>query len=404
MGKKLTFGILRETKIPPDKRVPLTPQQVVEAEKKYPEIEIYVQPSELRCYTNNEYEMAGVKMSQDLSHCDILIGVKEVDKKTFIEDKTYLFFAHVAKKQAHNRAMLQEMMRKKITLIDYEYLTHPEGQRIIAFGHWAGVVGAFNGIRGWGLRSGLFNIKPAHEFHDMAEMYEELKNIKLPPIKILVTGEGRVAGGALQTLNQLNIRKVSVDEFLTQNFNEPVLCQIGPKDYVKRKDGKAFDFEYFVSHPDQHENNFTRFAYVTDMLVTCHYWDNRSPRFLTPDDYKHPNFRIAMIADISCDIDGPLPSTLKSSTIDDPFFGYNRFSGAEDNPFGDDKVVTVMSIDNLPCELPRDSSKDFGRMFVDRVIPHFLNDIEHVIERATILRNGQLTPRYQYLEAYARGE
>ncbi|HON18815.1 MAG TPA: hypothetical protein PK990_06555, partial [Salinivirgaceae bacterium] len=317
---------------------------------------------------------------------------------------TYVFFAHVAKKQAHNRAMLQEMMRKKITLIDYEYLTHPEGQRIIAFGHWAGVVGAFNGIRAEGLRSGKFDIKPAHEFHDMAEMYSVLRNIQLPPIKILITGEGRVASGALQTFDQLKIRKVSVNEFLTQEFNEPVLCQIGPKDYVKRSDGSMFDFDFFVKHPEQHENNFTRFAKVTDMLVTCHFWDNRSPRFLTPDDYKAPDFRIKVIADISCDIDGPLPSTLKASTIADPFFGYNKFTGKEDKPFGSDDVVTVMSIDNLPCELPRDSSKDFGRMFIDKVIPHFLDDRYDVIQRATILKNGELTPRYQYLEAYSRGE
>jgi alanine dehydrogenase len=405
MAKQIKIGILRETKIPTDKRVPVTPSQVVLAEEKFPDVKFCVQPSDLRCFTNLEYEYLKVPFKEDLSGCDILVGVKEVDKTKFIEGKTYIFFAHVAKKQAHNRPMFQEMMRKKITLIDYEYLTHPEGQRVIAFGHWAGVVGAYNALRAKGLQKGTFKLKPAHECHDMEEMYAGLHKIKLQPKKILVTGEGRVAHGALQTLNELKIKKVNVDEFLTKTFDEPVLCQIGPKDYVNRKDGKPFDFNYFVQHPAEHTSNFTRFSKVTDILITCHFWDEKSPVFLTKEDYRHPDFRISVIADVSCDINGPLPSTLRSSTVADPFYGYNPETEKEEKAFSNPKSVTVMAVDNLPCELPRDASKDFGEMFVSKVIPHFFNNDEFgVIERATILKNGEITPRYKYLQKYSLGE
>ena len=405
MVNKLKIGILRETKIPTDKRVPLTPSQIVLAEEQNSNCIFQVQPSDLRCYTNEEYEYLNIPFNEDLSDCDVLIGVKEVNKTTFIADKTYLFFAHVAKKQSYNRAMLQEMMRKRITLIDYEYLTHENGQRIIAFGHWAGVVGAYNALRAKGLRNDTFKLKPAHECHDLAEMYAGLHMIKLRPKKILVTGEGRVASGAMQTLNELKIKNVSVEDFLSKEYDEPVLCQIGPKDYVTRKDGKPFDFEYFVQNPKEHVSNFKRFTYVTDIFIACHFWDEKSPLFITNEDYRDPNFKISVIADVSCDVNGPIKSTVRASTVDEPFYGYNPFSEKDEKPFISPKNITVMAVDNLPSELPRDASSDFGNMFVNNVLPNFFNgDKNEILKRATIIKDGVLTPRYAYLEAYSRGQ
>ena len=405
MAKKIKFGILRETKIPTDTRVTLTPSQVLLAEKQYQDCKIEVQPSDLRCYSNEEYEYLKISFKEDLSNSDVLIGVKEVDKLKFIENKTYIFFAHVAKKQPYNRGMLQEMMRKKITLLDYEYLTHENGQRIIAFGHWAGVVGAYNALRARGLRADTFKLKPAHECRDLAEMYAGLHKIKLRPNKILITGEGRVASGAIQTFDKLNVRKVSVDEFLTQQFDEPVLCQIGPKDYTTRKDGKPFDFNYFLQNPQEHVSNFKRFTKVTDIFVACHFWDNKSPLFITKEDYRDPDFKISVIADISCDVAGPIASTVRSSTVADPFYGYNPFEERDERPFISPKNITVMAVDNLPSELPRDASQDFGEMFLNNVLPNFFNDDKTgILERATIIKNGKLTPRYAYLEAYTKGE
>jgi hypothetical protein len=344
-------------------------------------------------------------MKDDLSDCDILIGVKEVDKTEFIANKTYLFFAHVTKKQPYNRAMLQEMMRKEITLIDYELLTDTEGNRIIAFGYWAGVVGAYNALRAKGLRHDMFKLKPAHECHDLTEVYAGLHKIKILPKKFLVTGEGRVAGGAMQTLDVLKIKKVSVKDYLTEDFNEPVVCQIGPADYVVRKDGKPFDFDFFVKNPQEHVSNFKRFAKVTDIFIPCHFWDSKSPVFLTKEDYRDPDFRISVIADVSCDVNGPVPSTLRASSVAEPFYGYNPITEKEVKAFANPKYITVMAVDNLPCELPRDASKDFGEMFINKVLPHFYNNDElGVIERATIIKDGKLTPRYKYLEAYAKGE
>lgn len=154
---KIKLGVLRETKNPPDKRVPVTPSQAVKLTERFPDVDVFIQPSDIRCYTDEEYQYLELNLTEDLSDCDILIGVKEVDPKTLIDNKTYLFFAHVAKKQPYNRELLQEIIKKKIRLIDYEYLTDYNNQRIVAFGRWAGIVGAYNGLRARGIRTDEFN-------------------------------------------------------------------------------------------------------------------------------------------------------------------------------------------------------------------------------------------------------
>jgi alanine dehydrogenase len=402
MGKTLRVGILRETKNPPDRRVPLTPPQIVALEELYPSVEFFVQPSDYRCYSNEEYEYLNIPLKEDLRDCDILMGVKEVDKRTFLPGKIYLFFAHVAKKQPHNHEMFKVMAEKKLSLIDFEYLTTDGGQRVVAFGRHAGIVGAYNGLRARGIKTNRFKLKPAYQCHDLDEMWAGLRLIEFKSgLKILITGDGRVAHGAMETLDIANVVKVAPDDFLYRNFDVPVFCQIGPEHYLKHKNVQAFNFNHFTKYPQEYESTFLQYSKVTDILITGHYWDPRSPVFLTSEDMKRADFRISIIADISCDINGPIPSTTRATTISDPFYAYNTFLEIEEPAFSKQTNITVMSIDNLPGELPRDASLDFGKMLMSNVLHDLLTETASpMIERATILRDGKLTNGYNYLNDY----
>jgi saccharopine dehydrogenase (NAD+, L-lysine forming) len=404
MEKILKVGILRETKNPPDRRVPLTPPQIVALEELYPNVEFFVQPSDLRCYSNEEYEYLNIPLREVLSDCDILLGVKEVDKRTFIPGKIYLFFAHVAKKQPHNIEMFRAMAEKRLTLIDFEYLTTESGQRLVAFGKYAGIVGAYNGLRARGIKTNRFKLKPACQCRDLDEMWAGLRLIQLKPgLKVLVTGEGRVANGAIETLSVCNMVQVSVMDFLNREFDVPVFCQIGPGDYARSKTGAEYSFSHFVRNPGDYESAFLPFTKVTDILITGHYWDPRSPHFFSKEDMKSDDFRISIIADISCDVKGPIPSTLRSTTISDPFYSYNPFIEKEEPAFSSERNITVMSIDNLPGELPRDASHDFGKQLIGSVLDDLLSGSDSsMIKRATILENGRLTAHYEYLHDYLK--
>ncbi|RZT96871.1 alanine dehydrogenase [Ancylomarina subtilis] len=401
MIRPTRIGVLRETKTPPDRRVAITPQQGLNILKSHPNISIFIQPSDIRCYTDAEYRKAGFFLTEDLRECDILIGVKEVSIPTLIPNKRYLFFSHTAKEQAHNRKLLQEILKRNITLIDYEYLCDPNGKRVVAFGYWAGVVGAYKALRARGMRTDSFDLPPARTCENMDEMYAHLRKVQLRPIKILVTGGGRVAKGAMQTIQVLNIREVTPHEFLNQDFNEPVVCRLDPEHYVERIDGEAFDLKHFYAHPQMYKSSFKPFTKVTDLLITCHYWDPESPKFMTPEDYKEEDFRISVIADVSCDLNGPIPSTIRTSTIANSFYGYDRFTGEEAIPFVDKRNVTVMAVDNLPGELPRESSDDFCQALSEHVFPALLGDTDDdIIEKACITKDGQLTPTFSYLQDY----
>ena len=405
MGKNLKIGILRETRNPPDRRVPLTPPQIVALEELYPDVEFFVQPSDFRCYSNDEYEYLDIPLREDLRDCDILMGVKEIDRRTFIPGKTYMFFAHVAKKQPHNQAMFREMAEKNISLIDYELLTTEDGDRVVAFGKYAGIVGAYNGLRARGIKTNRFRLKPAYQCRDLDEMWAGLRLIELKPgLKILVTGGGRVAHGAVETLGVCNIVQVSPDDFLNREFDVPVFCRIGPEHYTRHRSGQQFRFRHFMKHPEEYESIFLPYTKVTDILITGHFWDPRSPVFFTRDDMKKPEFRISVIADITCDVNGSIPSTLRATTISDPFYGYNPFLETEEIAFSRPTNITVMSIDNLPGELPRDASLDFGKQLMQNALHDILSGIEStMIIRATILSHGKLTPAFSYLNDYLKG-
>ena len=308
----------------------------------------------------------------------------------------------MAKKQPHNRDMFREMAGKKLSLIDYEYLTTDKGARVVAFGRHAGIVGAYNGLRARGLKTNKFKLKPAYQCHDLDEMWAGLRLIELKPgLKILVTGEGRVAQGAMETLNIANVVQVSPDDFLNRDFDVPVFSQIGPQHYTRNKNGHSFNFRHFIENPVEYESAFLPYTRVTDILITGHYWDPRSPHFFSKEDMKRDDFRISVIADISCDTNGPIPSTIRATTISDPFYAYNPHFEVEEPAFSRDTNITVMSIDNLPGELPRDASLDFGKMLMSDVLHDLLSGIEsHMIEKATILKEGKLTRRYSYLNDY----
>jgi len=399
--QKIRIGVLREEKSPPDKRVPLTPLICAELIRKYPQVEIYVQPSTIRCYSDDEYTSFGVPLKEDLSDCDVLMGVKEVPIDKLIPHKKYFFFSHTIKKQAHNQKLMKALIEKKIQMIDYETLTDINNNRIIGFGRYAGVVGAYNGILGYGLKYDLFRLKPAHLCRDRAEMEEELKRVKLPNIKIVLTGGGRVANGVIETLSALRIRKVTPEEFLMASFREPVYCQLNPRDYVERANDKNFDLQDFFKNPEHFVSKFKPFTKVADLYLSAHFWDPRAPRMFEIKDLKEPDFHISVIADITCDIDGSVPTTIRASTIAQPFYGYNIVNEKEDLPFNKD-TICIMAVDNLPCELPRDASDDFGKDLTERALASLIeSDEDKIIERATICKDGKLMPAFEYLKDYA---
>lgn len=398
----IRIGIIRETKDPPDRRVPLDPAQCRRALDTVDGLDILVQPSPIRCFDDEEYAAAGIRLDEDLSGCDVLLGVKEVGLDALLPDKTYLFFSHTAKEQPYNRDLLRDVVRKRIRLIDYEYLTH-EGVRVVAFGRWAGLVGAYNGLRAYGLKTGAYDLKPAHECFDQAELVSQLDRVDPGPVRITVTGGGRVAGGALEILDASGIRQASPAEFLDADFHEAVFTRLDPWHYTRRRDGEPFDFDHFVAHPDAYESRFDPYGERTDLFIPCHYWDPRSPLMVTREQLRSGRFPIAVVADISCDIGEPVASTIRASTIAEPFYGYDPATGAETGPFEPD-VVTVMAVDNLPGELPRDASSDFGAALIEHVIPELTGTRDTgMLVRACIAEAGRLTPAYAYLEDYLQG-
>jgi saccharopine dehydrogenase (NAD+, L-lysine-forming) len=403
--EKIKIGIIREGRIPPDKRVPLTPLKCQETLAAFPQIEIVVQPSLVRSYADQEYLDLGIPVREDLSDCQVLMGVKEVPVERLLADKTYLFFSHTIKKQPHNQRLLQEVLRKNITLIDYELLTNEKGQRLVAFGYYAGVVGAYNGLRAYGHKWGLYELKPAWQCVDMDDMEEEFFKVKaLPPIKIAVTGGGRVASGVMDILHQMGIRQVSVFDYLYQEFPEPVYAQLRSSDYNARRDDKVWDTPDFHAHPEAYRSTFAKFSQVTDLLLAAAYWDPAAPRLFTPGDMRRPDFKINTIADITCDVNGSIPATKRASTILDPVYDYDPQTETLAPAFSGPGHITVMAVDNLPCELPRNASRDFGRQLIDTVFPHLVGGDAHgILEKATITRRRALMPRFAYLQDYATG-
>ncbi|MEQ1746155.1 MAG: NAD(P)-dependent oxidoreductase [Saprospiraceae bacterium] len=399
------IGIIREGKVPSDARTALTPEQCKQITARFP-VELVVEPSPVRCFTDAEYQAAGIRLTTDLTDCDILLGVKEVPVGQLIASKTYLFFSHTVKKQPHNRHLLQTVLEKNIRLVDYEKLTDDRGDRLIAFGFYAGLVGAHNGIWTYGRRTGLFDLPRMNTCHDYAEVKAVYAKTEFPPLRIVLTGGGRVASGAARNLHDMGISQVSPHDFLTKPFDGPVFTQLHAQDYVQHRSGPAiFNKAHFYAHGEEYVSTFAPFAQRADIFINGIFYDPKAPKFFEASDLANQSFRIQAIADVSCDMmpDASVPITIRSSTIADPVFGINRRTGEECPAFSPDGV-DVMAIDNLPSELPRDASGFFGQQLIDNVLPELLHENSSaVIARAVIAEGGHLTARYAYLSDYVGG-
>ena len=400
----MKIGVIREGKVPPDSRVPLTPEQCAFLNKSG-KVQIVVQPSPNRCFTDEDYQKAGILFQDDLTDCDVLMGVKEVPIEQLIPNKTYFFFSHTIKKQSYNRDLLLAILEKNIRLLDYEVLTNEKRQRLIAFGKFAGMVGAHNGVMTYGNRTGEFKLKRMKDCHDYAEAKSIYKTLELPPMKIVVTGTGRVANGAAQVLKDMDIEQVSPVDFLENEFQHAVFTQLDCVDYAAHKNGATFDLQDFFQNPQDYESIFTPYTQASDLMINGIFWDNKAPAFFTKEEMKESDFRIKVIADVTCDIApvASIPSTLRASTIANPVFGYDPVAEAEAIPY-QKNVIDMMTIDNLPNELPRDASQAFGEQFIDHIFQELLEQKEGgVIERASVTENGDLGKHFEYLRDYVEG-
>ncbi len=402
----VTFALIKERKNPPDRRVVFSPDKCQEVINEFPEAKMVVETSDIRVFGDDAYAKAGCNVLEDVSDADVMLGVKEVPVDALVPNKKYFFFSHTIKKQPYNRKLLKAVLDKKIELYDHETIVRENNARLIGFGYYAGLVGAYNGFRALGLRDGLFELPKVETLPDLKAVKAQLDTIALPTgLRIILSGTGKVTRGAKEILDHLKIREVTDPEYLTQSFDEPVYCLIDVTEYVKRSDGQPMDKFAFYDDPSGHESDFMQYARVSDMFIAGHFYGDGAPYLFTREDAKNPDFTINLVADISCDIDGPVASTLRASTIADPFYGYDPDSETEVS-FNAPGAITVMAVDNLPCELPKDASEGFGDMFMEHVIPAFFNgDRDGILERARITTSeGTLTPRFAYLQDYVDGK
>ncbi|MES2411114.1 MAG: NAD(P)-dependent oxidoreductase [Bacteroidota bacterium] len=397
----MKFGIIKERKNPPDRRVVFTPEELVRLQKEHPEAIIKVESSDIRVFNDEAYKNAGIEVADDISDCDVFFGVKEIPVNNLIPNKKYFFFSHTIKKQAHNRKLLQAILDKNIELYDHETIVDANNRRLIGFGRYAGIVGAYNGFRAFGIKFELFNLPKAETLQTREDLIVRLKRQTLPNIKIVLTGHGKVGMGAKEILDGMKLKQVSPEDFLNKIYTEPVYTQIDVLDYNRRIDGKVpADNNNFYKNPQDYTSNFERFTKVADIFIAGHFHGNDAPDILTREMLQAADCQIKVVADISCDVEGPIACTIRSSTIAEPFYGYLPIENKEVS-YTHPGSIMVMAVDNLPCELPKDASEGFGEMFMEHVIPAFFNnDKDGILQRAKITENGKLTPRFAYLQDY----
>jgi alanine dehydrogenase len=402
--KERIIGILRERKDPPDSRTPFTPAQLSQLSKQHPTLRIMVEASPTRCFSDEEYTQNGIEIVDDVRGCDVLFGIKEVPPSALQPGKTYFMFSHTIKKQEYNKKLLQTVLEKDIRLIDYECLVDSQGKRLIAFGRWAGVVGAYNALWTYGLKHSRYELPRAHTLGTLAKLLEAVRNLTLDGARLVLTGGGRVAAGSKEVLEAAGIANLSPQRYLDDVNASPVYTQIDADVYTKRKDGEPFSFEHFFKHPEEYENNFLPFAHKSNVLISAAFWHPKAPRLFEWSDIDDDNFSIDTIADITCDIDGSVPTTIRASTIADPVYDIDKGTQEERQPFSNPDNISVMAIDNLPNELPREASADFGQLLTEKILPLLLHDEpSEVIKNGTLARDGALTKPFEYLRDYTGG-
>ncbi len=396
----IRIGLIREGKQPADNRVALIPAQCKWILKNSNEIKILAQPSAIRCFSDKEYLSAGVEISEDLSDCDILFGIKEVPVEMLLPGKTYLFFSHTRKMQPQNSRMLNAILKKDITLIDYECMEHEDGQRIIGFGFFAGVVGAHNGMMAYGNRTGLYKLDRVFKQRSFRELIHVYFGLRLPNVKIAVTGSGRVAHGILEIMNLMGIHEVEPDEYMRRRFSYPVYTQLKGADLYENKNSGKYSRIDFHESPENYKCKFLPYAAETDILMNGVFWDKNVPKLFEKEEITKDTFIIKTIADITDDKDGSVPINLGDQNLEEPIYGVDRKSFEKTEPYLPGSI-DIMAVGNLPNELPRDSSRYFGEQLIKFVFEDIIKGGSEIIERATIVKNGKLSKHFEYLKEYA---
>lgn len=398
----MKIGIIREEKKPADYRTPFTPLQCADIAELFPNIDLVVEPSATRCFSNEEYIKSGVSLQKDLSDCDVIMGVKEVPIQKIIPNKTYFFFSHTIKQQPYNKPLIQSFIRKKIRMIDYETLTHKDGTRILGFGFFAGLVGAHNGLMTYGKKYDLFQLQAAYQSRNQEQMIRQYRRINLPPLKIVLTGSGRVGAGFLNIMEQWDIENVEPDDFLENDYDYAVYTHLKGWDLYENKASGKYSRQEFHAHPEHYTCKFKPFLAQTDLLLHGIFWDGQIEPMFALEDLKHPGFNLKVIADVTCDIHGSIPSTIEATTIEQPVYGFDKKTLQKVAPYqADDQIIDMMTVDNLPNELPRDASRRFGEHLIKFILPELLKAKSPILDRATICRDGRLGDYYKHLQAYA---
>jgi len=400
----MKFGIIKERKNPPDRRVVFSPNELAKLKQTYHDAIVEVESSDIRIFSDVQYKSMGITVTDDVSGSDVLFGVKEVPVENLIPNKAYFFFSHTIKKQPYNQKLLKAILEKNIDLYDHETIVDDQNRRLIGFGKYAGMVGVYNGIRAFGIKFELFKLPKAETLAGKDALIMHLKRLNLPALKFVLTGTGKVGSGAKEILDAIKVKEITIENYLTKNYAQPVYVQLDVLEYNKRIDGEVIDFRDFVAHPDEYVSDFEKFTKVTDIYFAGHFYATGAPMILTREMLNASDCKLKVVADISCDVKGPIACTLRSSTIEEPIYGYFPLEDREVEVFHPAAVV-VMAVDNLPCEIPKDASEGFGEQFMEHVIPAFFNgDKDGILQRAKITENGKLTERFAYLQDYVDGK
>ena len=406
MDNQLTnIGIVRESRND-ENRTPLVPEHIKKYKESNPNINFIIQPSNNRCFSDEEYELSGAKINDNLNECSIIFGVKEIDSNILINNRTYLFFSHTFKinKQQKNieknkKDLLLSILNKKITLIDYENIRGKNGTRCLGFGRFAGIVGCYNTLNLLLKVLGKQSLASAYKINDYERLVLNLKNLYFPKTKILVTGDGRVAKGVIELLNQTNIKAVSKKDFLEKKFDQPIFCNLETKDYVTNNSSSDFSLEHFINNPQDYSSSALQYLKETNILISAHYWDPSSPKIFESEDLKDLQ-NLKIVGDITCDINGSVPTTIRSTTIEKPNYWIERYNLKEIDENNDG--IAVMAVDNLPSELPRDSSTEFSEGIINEVLPFLLKEDDGRILNGTITTDGSFLEKYNYLNNYIK--
>ncbi|MGE5341043.1 MAG: bifunctional lysine ketoglutarate reductase /saccharopine dehydrogenase family protein [Candidatus Omnitrophota bacterium] len=433
------IGIRREDKNKWERRVPLVPRDVKELKEKYG-IKTIIQPSAIRIFTDEEYARAGAEINEDLSEAPVILAVKEIPIPYFQKDKTYIFFSHTIKGQDYNMSMLKHMMALKCNLIDYERVVNEKNQRLIFFGKYAGMAGMVDTLHAFGQKlklqgydTPLERVKSAYEYADLnaalkaiREIGEEINEngfpIELCPLVFGFTGYGHVSQGAQEVFNLLPHKVLSAqmlpemyDNFTSDNFNFYKIV-FNEDDMVRPKDGEApFELTDYYQHPEKYESRFENYLPYLNVLVNGIYWTEAYPRFVTKEYLRNEsilrsNLNLQVIGDITCDINGSIQITYKSTKPDQPTYTYHP----QDDRFEEGVQrtgIAVMAVDNLPCEFSKESSEAFSAVLKNYVSElasaNFSDSIESLqlpdpLKRALVLHQGELTHDYQYMKEYIK--